>query len=130
MEAMTKSIETQYQSDDASVLRSLVSNFYFSRAPEEAAYPIIVFHMVTQTSDYVNTDVVNTFLVQFNIFAETIGEGITLISALDTAYQNKTLTLESGNFLVCRKAVVTGPVYNENIYQTTVDYVTMESRSL
>lgn len=129
MDAMTKSIYTQYQSDTAATLRGLAPTFYFVRAPEDSPYPIVVFHIITVSPEYSNTDIVNTFLVQFSCFTKKIGEGITLVSALNDAYQDQTLTMDNGNFLVCRRETIIGPEYMENIYQTTVDYMTMESRS-
>jgi|TARA_Y100000310_G_C20451448_1_gene700944 hypothetical protein len=124
MKELMEAIYYQYTDVEVgSALRSLVSAFHFEQAPPKAALPIVVFNIIGASTDYtINDDEIDTYTLQFTIYAKTYIEAMAIYAAVNTAYQIKALTYSSGNQVVCRRETMIGPTIMEDAYQITTDY--------
>jgi len=122
---MLEAVYSQYSDEDASAdLRGLVTAFHFGQAASVQGLPIVVYNIIAGSTDYtIDNAQMDSYTLQFSIFAKTYIATMTIYDAVNTAYQNQALSYTSGSPLVCRREAMTGPEQLDDAYQVTTDFL-------
>ena len=73
--------------DGNAALKAVVTDMYFTEAPQDAVMPYIVYHKISGVPDYTFTEDMENVIIQFNIFDDhssstTINDIYTKLTAL------------------------------------------------
>lgn len=111
------------------------TRMYKGYAPDEAAYPYIVYFVVDGYSDDTFTEKLDNITVQFSIFSDNTSstEAEDIYADLKTLYDDTTLTV-SGETVLCMIRTNTTPLTEEhttddglvNVWHYAVEYMLKE----
>ena len=66
MQVLFTGLYNKYLSDAA--LKAVITGFYFTEAPQDAAMPYVVYNLVSNVPDWTYTEDMENSLIQFSIF--------------------------------------------------------------
>jgi len=129
MKTLAKAIKDKFTGDFA-LQGFLTGGLWLHQAPIETPLPYATFDLIAGSTDYTNTDVIETYTVEFAIYAEDVETVMETYSQINTTFNLQTLTYDTGAEVSMRRESMTGPVELDSTFQVTTDYEVMRSEVL
>lgn len=86
-----------------SLYTSVSGRMYNEKASLDTPQPFIVFHEITDMYEYNFTDDFENIVIQFNIYADTVGETNSIFGYLKALYDNCSLTVTGYTHIYMRR---------------------------
>ncbi len=130
MKELLAAIKTKYNTDDSGnggqfvALRAAnTGGLYLNEQLQETAYPYMtLIHVVGDDDHIMGGTEIKKAVVQFSIFDEVFNTVMDIYAKLVAAFNNSILTYATDNEVVFRKINETGPFFEEQVWQVTVDF--------